>query len=565
MVRNQDEDGPSGKPMMATSGRRLRAVLVSREFWLIVLIAIGVSWRLTRYFLNFPIFGDEAVVGLNILDRSYFGLLRPLRYIVACPIGFLWMSKYVMGHLGTSSYAVRLVPLLASLMSIPCMYLIARKFAGRWVALLAAGLLACSLSPARFSNDFKPYSIDLLVALAYTGLGLWALRRPRHWLPLLWLVLMTPLALVLSYPAVFVAGAVSLALAVRQWNSRSPASVTWYAIFNIVWLGGFALLFFTVSRGQLHTTRHEGILQAWGSAFPPWNWRLGWWLVKAAFGNMMSYPMGGEWGVSLLISPLCWLGAWRLWRRGHKAEMVLLVAPFLATLAASGARAYPYGRDARVEQHLVPAIMLLASLGLFNSIVWMLRPLRFRGQAVKAVMAGICTVLATFAIIACMVNVFHPWISRGWKQSQRIVEDACGGRAKATQLVILGRSMPSNVLWYLRREHRHWWTTLPASDPALHDAGADLWVLDFAARPRKNFIVNIEQKLAAEKYNLRLVAARQQVIYLGSASFPTYTQSLHFESAPAASSRPLSVHVVLPEGMGRRVRQSRRVGKQTGG
>lgn len=134
MVRNQDEDGPSGKPMMATPGRRLRAVLVSREFWLIVLIAIGVSWRLTRYFLNFPIFGDEAVVGLNILDRSYFGLLRPLRYIVACPIGFLWMSKYVMGHLGTSSYAVRLVPLLASLMSIPCMYLIARKFAGRWVA-----------------------------------------------------------------------------------------------------------------------------------------------------------------------------------------------------------------------------------------------------------------------------------------------------------------------------------------------------------------------------------------------------------------------------------------------
>ena len=162
-----------------TLAKFLKTGFCSRRFWLILLVSIGVAWRLGRYFLNFPIFGDEAVVGLNILGRSYLELLEPLRYIVACPFGFLWISKWIIIHFGTSSFAVRFLPLVASLVSLLLIYPIARQFGGPWIALLATGLLACSLSPARFSNDFKPYSIDLLVALSYTGLGLWALRSWR--------------------------------------------------------------------------------------------------------------------------------------------------------------------------------------------------------------------------------------------------------------------------------------------------------------------------------------------------------------------------------------------------
>jgi hypothetical protein len=521
----------------ATTGvhgtRRIWAQLwYSRRFWLIALVTIGVLWRLTRYFLNFPIFSDEAVVGLNILNRSYMGLLRPLDYIVACPVGFLWMSKWMIDHFGTSTFAVRFIPLVASLASVLVMYPVARKFAGPWVAMLATGLLACSLSPALFSNDFKPYSIDLLVALTYTGLGFWALRRPRDWAPLLALILFTPLALVCSYPSVFVGGAVSLALMVRLWQIRSASRTAWYVLFNVVWLGCFALLFFTVTRGQLRATHQEGIVRAWGTAFPPLNWHLGWWLIRAQFGNMMSYPMGGEWGISLLISPLCWLGAWRLWSRGRGAELVLLVAPFLATLAASFLRDYPYGRDARVEQHLVPAIMLLTSLGLFNTVVFLLRAARHKRQAIRSVVAAACVGMAIFAIVAAAINIDHPWISHGWYQMRQVLRDVFTGAEKHTQIVILGglKAIPTDVQWYLRGERHTWRTALPTSNQLSHVPIANLWVVSFSLQAQKNVLAHVAQQLAQRKVVMNLVENRRQCIHLGGVGPPVYVWMLHFKN-----------------------------------
>ncbi len=510
----------------------LKRLLYSRRFWLIFLVSIGVLWRLTRYFLNFPIFSDEAVVGLNILNRSYLGLLRPLDYIVACPVGFLWMSKWIITHFGTSTFAVRFVPLLASLASVILMYPVARKFAGPWVALLATGLLACSLSPARFSNDFKPYSIDLLVALIYTGLGLWALRRPRDWVPLLLLILFTPLAIVLSYPSTFVAGAVSLALLVRLWKIRYVPGRVLYVVFNAVWLGCFGLLFFTVTRGQLHATHQQGILNAWGTAFPPLNWHLGWWLIRAQFGNMMSYPMGGEWGISLLLSPLCWLGAWRLWSRRRTAELVLLVAPFMATLAASFLRAYPYGRDARVEQHLVPAIMLLASLGLFNSVVFLLRAVTNHRRKIQTAIAAACIGMASFAIISAMINIHHPWLSRGWYQARQIIRRAFTHAAPNTHIVILAQAdaIPTDVQWYLRGESHAWMTALPTAKRTFATPGANLWILHFSRHPAKHFLVSVAQQLAVYQPVMNLVYDYRKCIHLGGVGPPIYAQALHFEN-----------------------------------
>jgi hypothetical protein len=43
--------------------------------WLAVgLIALGVIGRLVRYFLQFPIWGDEAFICFNLLDRDFAGL-----------------------------------------------------------------------------------------------------------------------------------------------------------------------------------------------------------------------------------------------------------------------------------------------------------------------------------------------------------------------------------------------------------------------------------------------------------------------------------------------------------
>src|SRR4029453_14983473 len=58
--------------------------------WTLVLLAAGVAWRLVRYGLGFPLWGDEAALLLNVVERhGYAELLRPLAHEQVAPLGFL--------------------------------------------------------------------------------------------------------------------------------------------------------------------------------------------------------------------------------------------------------------------------------------------------------------------------------------------------------------------------------------------------------------------------------------------------------------------------------------------
>src|SRR5437868_5973217 len=86
--------------------------------WLFVLLALGVAKRLLRYLLRFPVWGDEAFLCLNLMDRDCLGLLRPLRFDQVAPLLFLWGEEAVYHLLGGSELALRLLPLLAGIGSL---------------------------------------------------------------------------------------------------------------------------------------------------------------------------------------------------------------------------------------------------------------------------------------------------------------------------------------------------------------------------------------------------------------------------------------------------------------
>ncbi len=85
------------------------------RFWLIAALITGIAWRLLDYFLRFPIWGDEASLGMNIIQRNYLQLLQPLGRVQVCPIGFLWLSKFMISVAGTSTLTLRFFPLLAGI------------------------------------------------------------------------------------------------------------------------------------------------------------------------------------------------------------------------------------------------------------------------------------------------------------------------------------------------------------------------------------------------------------------------------------------------------------------
>ena len=174
-----------------------------------------------------------------------------------------------------------------------------------------------SFYPNRHAVDVKPYASDLLASLALIALAFEWLgdRRRVGWLAAL--AAAGPVAVAWSYPAVFVAGGVGLALAVPVWRTGRWAARGWWLVYGGATCGAFAALFALVARGQ---ARAVGLAMGleWDGSFPPWRapGRLPGWLIATHTGNLFAYPFGACRPASTLCFGLGLWGVAALWRSG---------------------------------------------------------------------------------------------------------------------------------------------------------------------------------------------------------------------------------------------------------
>src|SRR5262245_40065354 len=141
--------------------------------WLTLLALLGLSLRCYHYLSDPPVWHDEAAQIYNVLHKGHGDILGPLYYSEACPPLCLAVEKVVVGLLGDGTFALRLVPLLASCAGLVLLLILARRLlsppAGLWFALL----LATSDRLLWHACEAKPYAVDVLVAavlLAVTAL-----------------------------------------------------------------------------------------------------------------------------------------------------------------------------------------------------------------------------------------------------------------------------------------------------------------------------------------------------------------------------------------------------------
>ena len=56
------------------------------------LLILGLVWRLTRFIMGFPIWGDEAFIVSSLYSRGFAGMVHPLEYTQIAPLGFMWFE-----------------------------------------------------------------------------------------------------------------------------------------------------------------------------------------------------------------------------------------------------------------------------------------------------------------------------------------------------------------------------------------------------------------------------------------------------------------------------------------
>lgn len=443
-------------------------------------VAVGVMWRVIRYLAGFPIWGDEAMLLVNLIDRDYAGLMSPLDHAQVAPLLFLWAEKTVLLAIGSAEQSLRLVPFLAGLAGLFVFWQACRANLPPAVAGLALAILAVSYYPIRHSVEVKPYALDLLFAATFIWLALGHLRQQGSLRWLMALTVLAPLAMWWSYPAVFVAASAAVVLLPRlrtsPWSERAL-----YLLFLVLLGGSFFLHYSLVGLGYFNggpAPAAGPLLDHWRNAFPPdeiADWPL--WLVGAFTGNMLAYPAGGKnWG-STLTFLLTVIGTVSLWRRARNGAqeahslLALCWLPVALTLAAACLHRYPFGDSARVSLHMAPSIVILMALGLDQAINWPPSQ-NWRSRWRNGVLAS----LLVFGVAGVARDVASPYKTKRERDVRALVRDLTRDVGAGESMRLCHRpdeGIPASLLWYIRTQP---WNT-NWNDTRLAGGAASCWVL----------------------------------------------------------------------------------------
>ena len=337
---------------------------------LITLLCIGAALRIYAYAANPSLWLDEASLAHNIIGRSFAGLLAPLDRQQVAPLGFLWLEKIAVSLFGTSEYALRLVPLLASLAALPLFAHLARRLLSPVAALFALAIFAVSIPLLYFAAETKQYSLDVTMALALFALALPLRLReqpdphPFHLSPkrAAALAAVGAAAPWLSQPSVFALGGVGLYLMLPLLRSAAPerrrAAPLLGAIFSLWAVSGAASIIRSLS--LISAADRADLNRFWGDAFLP----LSSGLVASARWVVSSTAEIFGWFFPPLVATLALalfvLGIIALARR-RDGTATLLLAPLGFALFASALRIYPLSY--RLVLFTAPSLLLATGAG----------------------------------------------------------------------------------------------------------------------------------------------------------------------------------------------------------
>jgi hypothetical protein len=355
---NREQRGPEPKPWSPTA---------MRLAWFA--IGIGVILRLDTYLVNRSLWLDEAMVALNIANRSFAGLLRPLDFPTGAPVLYLMLLKLATVLFGINSYALRLVSLLTGIGALPLFYRVARACLSERPALVAITLFVFLSKVISYSADVKQYGDDAFVTLLILACTLKVLRlqdmrrrdieitdleqreERRAWLAL---GIVGMLSIWFAFPAIFVLAAVSGTL---LWTARRGGirNLVPPAVVSACWALCFGLDYFLF----LHkTTQMTPIVSYFVKSAMPGRGALQSWYSAAYIGIFHDevrtlFPV-----VAALLSVVG--AAWLF--RTNRTGFGLLVGPIWVVGAAALMHKYPF--HDRFMFFTVPLLVLLLCAGL---------------------------------------------------------------------------------------------------------------------------------------------------------------------------------------------------------
>jgi Dolichyl-phosphate-mannose-protein mannosyltransferase len=351
---------------------------------IIALVFLGVGLRLVPMIQNRNLWIDEAMLALNLVQRSPIDLLKPLDWNQGAPAGFLLSVKAAILVFGESEWALRLVPFIGSILGLIGFAWLSSRMLPPPAATLAVGLFATAPFLISYTAECKQYATDAALAVGMLAASLSLLNGEggfRRWAVL---ACVGALAVWCSHPVVFVLGGIGTALFCDALVKRDRTRILACGTTIACWLMSFGLCYVLFLK-QLEANQY--LLDYWAGHFmhlppiSPSDWA---WLADHFFG-FFATPGGmsaTEVNVSGIAAALLIIGIAAFCRERWPVAAAI-VLPALLALLASGLDKYPFA--GRLVLFLVPLMLLGVARGAWV-VISTLRP---RQPFAAAVLLGV--------------------------------------------------------------------------------------------------------------------------------------------------------------------------------
>ncbi|MBV6400310.1 MAG: hypothetical protein CNIPEHKO_00595 [Anaerolineales bacterium] len=390
----------------------------------ITLLFVGAILRLRQYFSGRSLWADEAMLALNIVNRNFAELFKPLEYDQGAPLGFLLVEKLFNALFGRTELVLRFFPMLAGLASLWLFYLLLMSLRGGALRqtqdklrerrsnllaeseiasgyrprndgvgfLLALALFAFNPQLVYYTSEAKQYIVDVVAALGLLLLAIPIFQNQFNRKNIILLAIAGILALWFSHPALFVLAGIGGALVIQCLRTREYKNLRTTFGIGLLWLANLALLYF-INLRQLSQNNYLANYWAEGFISLSLGSDLGW------IGDLINYQFDIQF-IPLLVFVLILIGWFALFREQRSLALAFVFTTLFA-FTASALRLYPV--NGRLSLFLIPLEILL--LG---------KTVEFLHQTFssnKFVSLGITFVLSGYLFVNPLVTSFQNFIS----------------------------------------------------------------------------------------------------------------------------------------------------------
>lgn len=338
-----------------------RSIDLKRVFyWVVVaIIILGIALRLLMYVQNRSLFIDEACLSSQIVDRTYAGLFDNFEFQYAPPL-FAVGLKAMTDLFGSHEYALRLIPLIASIIGLLLFYRLCKIYLKEGDCIFPLFLFSFGMPMLQYASEVKQYSTDVLVTLLLLLLAIrWRIEDFNSKRAIL-LALLGSVLVWFSMPSVFVLFGFGMYYLIEVFKKRNWSKLGFIALPVLTWLFSFAVYYFTIIRKDIGLDNLEDYHARFFLPLLPSDLhdleRIKEILLTFFRTSIGSTVIAIGLGILSLF-----MGLFHFIKKDSR-KIILFTFPILAAMLASGLKLYSL--IPRLTLFFVPILILLMAIGI---------------------------------------------------------------------------------------------------------------------------------------------------------------------------------------------------------